>query len=118
VLTHLARGGATTAVIVDGRGLAIDASDTSLVAELERVNIENKAAVLHYRTPAGLAQLADRSATGSGVGWVDAAVERVLAAAGKPGAADVLELDVDDRTVLAARIEATGWFVVLIGHKG
>jgi len=117
VLTHLTSTDAESAFIVDRHGRAIDATDPALAAELEQVNGTKKAAALFYRSPAGLARDADRGAVASRFDWVNATTERVLADAAKANASDVLELVVDGRKVLAARIETTGWFIVLVGRK-
>lgn len=118
VLTHLTRGDDTSAFIVDKRGLAIDASDPELAAELEAVNSEKKAAALYFRTPAGLASQTRRGAVASRVDWVNEITERILARAARPGVSDVIALESDGRQVVATRIESTGWFVILVfGHS-
>ncbi len=114
VLSHLSRDGAASAFIVDSRGLAIDASDAALAAELERVNNQKKAAALFYRTPAGRAQLADRNAVASGFEWANEISESVLARAAASGKAGAIEVAVGPRRALAARVDSTGWFVVLV----
>jgi hypothetical protein len=114
VLSHLIGGDAASAFIVDRRGLAIDATDPGLAAELERVSSEKKAAALFYRSPAGLAKEADPGAVASSYGWVNELTERILAKATRSGAPDVIDVAIDGRKVLAARIESTGWFVVLV----
>jgi Methyl-accepting chemotaxis protein-like, first PDC sensor domain len=114
VLTHLARGETASAFIVDKRGLAIDASDPGLAAELERVNGEKKAAVLFYRSSAALAKKAEPGAVISRFDWVNEVTEQVLARAARTGASDAIDMKIDGRKVLAARIDSTGWFVVLV----
>jgi len=115
-LSHLIGSDAATAFIVDKRGLAIDATDAALAAELERVNGEKKAAALFYRSPEGLAKEADRGAVASRFGWVNEITERALAEAAKRGAREPIDVVVDGRKVLAARIESTGWLVVLVAR--
>lgn len=117
VLSHLARGDSARAFIIDKRGLAIAASDPGLATELERVNTENKAAVLFYRSSAALAKKVEPGAVISRFDWVDEVAEQVLARAARSGASDAIDMKVDGRRVLAARIESTGWFVVLVDGK-
>jgi hypothetical protein len=117
VLTHLARGDSASAFIIDKRGLAIAASDPGLAAELERVNTEKQAAVLFYRSSAAIAKKVEPGAVISRFDWVNDVAERVLTRAAQAGASGAIEMQVDGRKVLAARIESTGWFVVLAGRK-
>ena len=114
VLGHLTGSNGATAFIVDRRGLAIDATDPGLAAEIERVNGEKKAAALFYRSSAGLAKEAGSDAVASRFGWVNEITERVLAKAAQSGAPQLLDVAIHGRKVLAARIESTGWFVVLV----
>jgi hypothetical protein len=46
--------------------------------------------------------------------WVNEVSERVLDKARQSGVSEVIDTAVDGRKVLAARIESTGWFIVLI----
>jgi Methyl-accepting chemotaxis protein-like, first PDC sensor domain len=117
VLVHLARLGTVSAFLVDSRGLAIDASDPRLDTEREQVNAQKKAAALYYRTPAGMATLGDREAVASRIEWVNQVTERVLDKAAHANTRDAVDLRVDGLKVLAARIESTGWFVVLVDRK-
>jgi hypothetical protein len=116
VLGRLAESGAATAVLVDGRGLAIGASDPALEAEIEQVNTAAGVAALFYRTEAGLSGLGVEGAAASAQDWVNASVEAAIAAAGDDGG--VAALEAGEREVVAARIDSTGWFVVLIGEPG
>jgi Methyl-accepting chemotaxis protein-like, first PDC sensor domain len=112
VLAHLSvdRG---TALIVDGNGLAIDTTDPTLAAEIESVNSKAAAAILYYRTDKGLKGLDAKGAVASAATDINALVDQVLADAnGDHG--DTVRLDVDGKRVLAARIQQTGWLVVLI----
>jgi len=117
VLTHLTGSDGATAFIVDARGLAIDATDPELAAELERVNSEKKAAVLFYRSSAEFAKNAEPGAMVSRFNWVNDVTERVLAQAALSRATDAVDMKIGGRKVLAARIESTGWFVVLVDGK-
>ena len=117
VLSHLTGQTSASAFIVDKRGLAIDASDPALEAEIEHVNGERKAAVLFYRSPVGLAKQAGVGAVASRYGWVNEVTERVLDKATQSRAPEVFDMAIDGRNVLAARIESTGWFVVLVDRK-
>jgi Methyl-accepting chemotaxis protein-like, first PDC sensor domain len=117
VLVHLARSGTVSAFLVDPHGLAIDASDPRLATEREQVNAAKKFAALYYRTPAGLATLGNREAVASRIDWVNQVTERVLDKAAHASTRDAIYLRVDGRKVLAARIESTGWFVVLVERK-
>jgi hypothetical protein len=114
VLGHLSSAGGASAIIVDDRGLAIDASDAALAAELERVNGQKRAAALFYRSPAGLARLADRGAAASDFEWINQIGESVLARAVDSGKTGVIDVEVGPRRALAARIDSMGWFVVLV----
>jgi hypothetical protein len=117
VLNHLARGDSAMAFIIDARGLAIDASDPVLANEIAHVNGEKRAAVLFYRAAAELAKQADPDAVVSRVDWVDDVTEQVLARAALTGATGAIDVQTHGRRVLAARIESTGWFVVLVDGK-
>jgi len=117
VLARLARGDSTSAFIIDKRGLAIDASDPGLAAELEHVNTEKKAAVLFYRSSAALAKKFEPDAVISRFHWVNEVAEQVLAKATRSGASAAIDMKIDGRRVLAARIESTGWFVVVVDGK-
>ena len=111
VLSHLTEIAGSTALIVDGSGLAIGASDPKLAAEIDRVNTEAGAAALYYRTSEGIETVAAEDAVTSASGSVNVLVEQVLAQA---NGAETVRLVIDDRLALAQRIERTGWFVVLI----
>jgi len=117
VLAHLTGNDAASAFIVDKRGLAIDATDPALAEELERVNGQKQAAALFYRAHEGLATVADEGAVASRFGWVNALTERVLAEAARSGAPALIDMTIDGRKALAARIESTGWFIVLVDRK-
>jgi hypothetical protein len=112
VLRQLAEAGEATALVVDGRGLAIGASDDAVTAEIKRVNTDAGAAVLHYRTAAGLER--GSGARSSAAAWANAAVDSVLDAASDTGTA---ALRSDGRQVQAARIPSTGWYVILVGAQ-
>lgn len=114
VMTDLTRRTSASAFVVDNRGLAIDASDPALEAEIERVNGDNKDAVLFYRSSAERAKDANPNAVVSRYAWVNEVSERVLDKVSQSGAPEVIETAVDGRKVLAARVESTGWFVVLV----
>jgi len=112
VLLHLTNANSSSALIVDGNGLAIDATDPDLAAEIDRVNSKARGAVLYYRTAGGIEGLGSRDAVASSSIRVNALVEQVLGKARSGGA--TVRFDLDDQNVLAARIKRTGWFVVLI----
>lgn len=115
VLARLDGSDAASAFIVDQRGLAIDASDPELAAEIERTNNEKKAAALFYRSPAELAKEGDRAAVASRFNWVNEVSEGVLARAAKAGGvSEAMAMEINGHSVLAARIESTGWYVVLV----
>lgn len=110
ILGALAAAGSARAVIVDRQGLGIAASDTALAEELKAVNAAAGAAVLHYRTEAGLAETDTEDAKTSAEAWLNDAVERVIAT---PPGAGVSSFLLDGRTVQAAEIPETGWFLIL-----
>ena len=112
VLSHLADVDSSSALIVDGKGLAIDTTDPELDAEIDRVNSKTGDAVLYYRTAEGIEELGTRNAFASRATQVNTLVEQVLEKA--RSGEDTVRFDLDDQHVLAARIERTGWFVVLI----
>lgn len=110
-LSRLTHAGGGSALIVDGGGLAIGATDPALAAEIDRVNSKAGAAVLYYRSADGLRAITAKDAVASSSASTNALVEQVLAKAGSGG---TVRLDLEGRHVLAARIERTGWLVVLI----
>lgn len=110
ILSRLGRGG-SIALIVDGSGLAIDASEPTLADEIDRVNTKAQAAALYYRTAEGLEGLAGKHAVPSADDEVNALVEAALA---KVGAGDNGPVDLDGKRALAARIENTGWLLILL----
>lgn len=115
VLARLDWSDSASAFIVDRRGLAIDASDPELAAEIERVNSEEKAAALFYRSPAGLAKASEPGALASRFAWINEVTEGVLARAAQTGGvSEGMAMEINGHTVLAARIESTGWYVVLV----
>lgn len=114
ILGRLAHSGGATALLVDGRGLAIGASAPELQAEIGRVNTDAGAAALFYRGAASLEGLDVEGARSSAHDWVNAAVDRVIEGAQHAGD-DPQSFESDGRTVSATRIERTGWFVILIG---
>ena len=110
VLSHLA-GDESSVLLVAADGLAIDASDAKLVAEIDRVNTKAGAAVLHYRTTDAMKSVVANGAVASEDTATDALVEQVLARA---DSADSIKLDVDGNRVLVAPVKRTGWFLILI----
>jgi len=100
-----------SALIVDADGLAIDATDSALAGEIDRVNAKAGAAVLYYRTAQGMGEIAAKGAVASESTSINALVEQVLTQA---GSADTVRISVNGRQALAARIERTGWLLVLI----
>jgi Methyl-accepting chemotaxis protein-like, first PDC sensor domain len=112
VLLHLTDVERSSALIVDGNGLAIDTTDPELDAEIDRVNSKAGDAVLYYRTAGGIETLGIRDALASSATRVNTLVEQVLEKARSGG--NTVRFDLDGQHVLAARIKRTGWFVVLI----
>lgn len=115
VLGQLGRAANGLALLVDGRGLAISASDESLEAEIERVNETASAAVLFYRSPDGLVAVGDGTASANV--FVNEIVEQLLTMADH-GTDSVREFSFDGRQVLAGQIPTTGWFLVLALEPG
>jgi hypothetical protein len=113
VLEHLTREDGVSALIVDQRGLAIDASDADLAAELQTVNTKAGAAVLFYRTAKGLKGLEQKDAVVSRFHWVNSVTEQVIGHGAKTGESPMVALEADGRNVLAARIPSTGWYVII-----
>ena len=112
VLLHLTDVDSSSALIVDGKGLAIDTTDPELDTEIDRVNSKAGDAVLYYRTAGGMEKLGTRNALASRATRINTLVEQVLEKAHSEG--NTVRFDLDGQHVLAARIERTGWFVVLI----
>ncbi len=113
VLARLTAETDRVAFLVDGRGLAIDASDPALAEELAAVNGAKGEAALFYRT-ADPSRLGGTNAVASRFAWVDRVTERILAAAAVSPAGEPVAFDSDGRQVLATRLATTGWFLVLV----
>jgi hypothetical protein len=111
VLGHLTSADSSIALIVDSDGLAIDASDPALAAEIDRVNTKAGAAVLYYRSADGMATITTKDAIASSSAETNALVELVLA---NSDGNNTLPLDLDGRRVLVAPIKRTAWLLVLI----
>jgi hypothetical protein len=111
VLRHLTSADGSIVLIIDGDGLAIDTSDPTLDAEIDRVNAKAGAAVLYYRSPDGMKTITARDAAASSSAETNMLVEQVLA---KAGGGNTVRLDLDGRRVLAAPIRHTAWLLVLI----
>jgi hypothetical protein len=103
-----------SALIVDADGLAIDVTDPALAGEIDRVNAKAGAAVLYYRTERGMREAAAKGALASEAASINALVEQVLSQADSAG---TVRIGLDGRRVLAARIERTGWLLVLIRQQ-
>ena len=116
VLSHLTDATGRSAVLIDRNGLAIDATDPALAAEIDQVNSKAAAAVLYFQTAAEIKRLGAKDAVASQSAEVNSAVESLLSLAERTGDASV-RLDVDGRRLLAARIEHTGWLVVLMAPR-
>lgn len=112
VLSRIGHNGGI-ALVVDNKGLAIDASDAALTDEIDRVNTEAQAAVLYYRTAEGLRDAAGENAVASGHARINALVEAVLAKAGT-GTAEGGAVEMNGERALAAPIDNTEWLLVLI----
>ncbi len=104
-------------VLVDANGVAIYASDPDHAAELSRINLEAGGASLHYRTPEGLAALANPRATPSASTELNQIVEQLLAARISDSQSSLVRLELTGHRVLAASVATTGWLVVLIDRK-
>jgi hypothetical protein len=111
VLRHLTGANDRVALIVDGDGLAIDASDPALAAEIDQINARAGAAVLYYRSADSMERITTKGAVASSSTAMNTLVEQVLA---KASDGNTVRLDLDGRRVLAAPIERTGWLLVLI----
>jgi hypothetical protein len=116
VLSHLTDATGRSALLIDRNGLAIEATDPALAAEIDRVNAEAGAAVLYFRTADGIKRLGAKDAAASQSAEMNSAVERLLL---QPvGSSDpTVRLDVDGRRLLAARIERTGGVLVLMAPQ-
>jgi hypothetical protein len=103
VLSRLA-GDGSSVLLIAADGLAIDASDPKLAAEIDQVNTKAGAAVLHYRTADGMKSVVADGAVASDDASTNALVELVLAQADN---ADSIKLDVDGNRVLVAPVKRT-----------
>jgi Methyl-accepting chemotaxis protein-like, first PDC sensor domain len=110
VLSRLA-GDGSSVLLIAADGMAIDASDPKLAAEIDRVNTKAGAAVLHYRTADAVKSVVADGAVVSEDADTNALVEQVLA---RSQNADDIRLHVDDKRVLAAPVERTGWLLIMI----
>ncbi len=116
VLGRLAGSDGAAALLVDARGMAIGASAPDLEAEIESVNQEAGAAALFYRPQESLDTLGVQTARPSAHAWVNRVVDRVVAGGGDDHDG-VTAFDLAGRTVLSARIESTGWLIILVGAE-
>jgi hypothetical protein len=116
VLSHLTDITGSSALLIDRNGLAIDATAPALAEEIDQVNAEAGAAVLYFRTEDGIKRLGAKDAVASQSAEVSSAVERLLRQAER-SADPAVRLDADGRRLLAARIERTGWLVVLMAPR-
>ena len=80
VLSHLTDATGSSALLIDSKGLAIDATDPALAAEIDQVNSEAGAAVLYFRTADGIKRLGAKDAVASQSAEVSSAVEQPVAA--------------------------------------
>ncbi|KAA6186909.1 hypothetical protein F2Q65_03195 [Thiohalocapsa marina] len=115
VLSHLVHPNGGTAYIVDARGLAIDAADPDLSAEIEQVNTKKKTAALFYRSTDALAALDLADAASSRFDWINTITDQVLSTHAEQRSTDLIALNVAGRHVIAAPIETTGWLLVMVG---
>jgi Methyl-accepting chemotaxis protein-like, first PDC sensor domain len=111
VLRHITSADGNIVLIVDGDGLAIDATDPTLDAEIDRVNAKAGAAVLYYRSADGMKTITAKDATASSSAETNTLIEQVLA---KAGGGNTVRIDLGGRRVLAAPIKHTAWLLVLI----
>jgi hypothetical protein len=81
------------------------------VSARDEANTKAGAAVLYYRTGAGLEKVATKGAVASKAAGIDALVEQVLASIAD---GDTVRLDMDGQKVLAGRVARTGWLLVLM----
>jgi len=112
VLSHLVVEKGAVAFIVNPSGLVLGVSDPKLSKELDQVNSNAAAAVLHYRTEQGLKHLGGKSAVASASTWINQLTETLIAHEGKEHASPVIRFVQDGREVLAAKTARTGWYVV------
>ena len=113
VLSDLTDATGSSALLIGPDGLAIDATDPVLAAEMDQVNTKAGAAVLYLRTADGLKGLGVGDAVASDSSGLNSAVEALLSRIDSSGD-DGVRLDMNGRRLLAARVERTGWLVVLI----
>jgi hypothetical protein len=111
VLSHLTSADGSIALVVDSDGLAIDATDPALAAEIDRVNAGAGAAVLYYRSADGMKTITSEDAIASSSAETNALVEQMLA---NSDGDNTLRFHLDGRSVLAAPINRTAWLLVLI----
>ncbi len=114
VLNHLVVEESEVAFIITRSGLVLGVSDPKLSLELDQINSNAAAAVLHYRTEQGLKQLGGKSTVVSASAWINQLTETLVAQEGKEYASPVIRFVQDGRKVLAAKSARTGWYVVSV----
>ena len=109
LLSRLAAEGRSV-LLVAADGMAIDASNPKLAAEIDRVNTKAGAAVLYFRTAEGMKSVVADGAVASEDTGTKVLVEEVLARTD----GGTVTLNADDKRVLSAPIERTGWLLIII----
>ncbi|WOO39899.1 hypothetical protein [Rubellicoccus peritrichatus] len=110
VLDHLVRGGVQSAFIISKQGRVIDASDAKLKNEIANVSSGAKNAHLYYRSKKKLPE----NGINSQYDWVNQLTDEVISRTKLRSASGFDTFKMDERQVLTAEIESTGWFVVLV----
>jgi len=111
VLNNLVVDTPAQAILVDGNGMAIDATDQAMEQELQTVNTQHGAAVLHYLPPAQLQEEAIEGAVASEFAWANKASAYILTNSAQ--GTDIIHIHVDGQQILAAEIPTTNWKLIM-----
>lgn len=109
VLENIVAGTDAQAIIVDSRGLAIDASDAAMEQELQSVNTAQKSAALYYLSEAELKRRKLDQAVASKYAWANEAVTQLFSEPNN----DAQLIELDDWRIAAAPIPRTQWSLLL-----
>ncbi len=114
VLSHLTVEDGAIAYIISQDGLVIGVSDPQLAKELDRVNSDTGAAVLHYSSRGQLEKAGLRDAQVSAHDWINEITGQLIQRTQTHPQTDLFQLRRDGHRLLAARTALTGWYLVML----
>lgn len=121
VLQQLIHDQRQTAFLIDGTGRVIAVSDRQLMQQIDQDNRQAGDAVVSFRGEAALRQAGLDSAVPSPAPWLNELGDQLLIRAASRSASttgdSVITFTRGSRQLLASRIEATGWYVVLVSER-